>query len=246
MSSEDGIEFNLPLAIRDFVFDLYESVRRSQIPEEVSRLYEVKLKEINDKYFAQSHWPDAKAIVSEVQGDELFLALYREMAMRHMTTKLKPQLADHLASWQNYKRLFELLIQARDDYLLTTQWIYDITQEFAYQFQGFCQFRSQHSSHNTETQRLLQANKDAWTLPAAVEMLSKLVRGGKVEGVTGQSPMSSQLAYFATIELARLECLIGDHSASLSTISRLHITERNELFATLPICMFNVYYHVAV
>ncbi|RYG68771.1 hypothetical protein EON64_04400 [archaeon] len=139
-----------------------------------------------------------------------------------------------------------MLIQARDDYLLTTQWIYDITQEFAYQFQGFCQFRSQHSSQNPDTLRLLQANKEAWTLPAAVDMLAKLVRGGRVEGVTGQSPMSSQLAYFATIELARLECLIGDHSASLNTISRLHITERNELFATLPICMFNVYYHIAV
>ncbi len=26
----------------------------------------------------------------------------REMAMRHVTTKLKPQLVDHIASWKNY------------------------------------------------------------------------------------------------------------------------------------------------
>lgn len=26
----------------------------------------------------------------------------REMTMRHVTTKLKPQLADHITSWKNY------------------------------------------------------------------------------------------------------------------------------------------------
>jgi hypothetical protein len=170
--------------------------------------------------------------------------------MRHMTTKLRPQLADHLASWKNYKALFEFIVVAKEgDFLLTTQWIYDITQEFAYQFQGFCQFRCQTASQNPETLKILQANRDAWNLPEVMHLLSKLMKVGTGSGtalVVNQAPVLQQFAYFATIEMARLECLLGDHSASLACIHRLKLGDRNELCMQLPICYFNVSYHIAV
>lgn len=96
---------SLPFQIRDFIFDLYQAVRVARDTEEVSRLYEVKCKEVTDTYFAQSTWPDVKSFASDVKNDELFLALYREMTIRHVTVKLKPQLADHLNSWANYKKV---------------------------------------------------------------------------------------------------------------------------------------------
>jgi len=75
---EDKIlDFSLPPAIRDFVFDLHDAVRRARVVEEVQRLYETRLKEITDKYFNQSSWPDAKAISTDVYNDEFFLAIYR-------------------------------------------------------------------------------------------------------------------------------------------------------------------------
>lgn len=79
MSGEDDkiVDFTLPQAIRDFVFDLHDAVRRSRGIEEVQRLYETRLKEMSDKYFSQSTWPEAKAIASEVYNDEFFLLLYR-------------------------------------------------------------------------------------------------------------------------------------------------------------------------
>lgn len=96
---------SLPYQIRDFIFDLYQAVRVAGDAEEVSRLYEVKCKEVTDTYFSQSTWPDAKSFASDVKNDELFLALYREMTIRHVTVKLKPQLNDHLNSWSNYKKV---------------------------------------------------------------------------------------------------------------------------------------------
>lgn len=77
MPIEDDLGFTLPSAIRDFIFDLHEATRRSCRVEDIQRLYDIKYKEVTQKYFEKSPWPETKSISSEVNGDELFLALYR-------------------------------------------------------------------------------------------------------------------------------------------------------------------------
>jgi hypothetical protein len=77
MRNEEDFSATLPFPLRDFIFDLYYSVRVEKNLENVQRLYELKLKEITDTYFAQSTWPDVKSISHEVKNDELFLALYK-------------------------------------------------------------------------------------------------------------------------------------------------------------------------
>jgi hypothetical protein len=78
MSEEESPSFNiiLPAAIKDFVFDLHEAVRLSTRIEDVNRLYEQTYKEITDKFFAKSQWPEVRSIASEVRSDEFFLFLY--------------------------------------------------------------------------------------------------------------------------------------------------------------------------
>ena len=75
--TEEKIDFTLPAAIRDFVFDLHDAMRRSRRQEEVHQLYDVKFKEITEKYFAQSAWPLPAAISKDVGNDENFLLFYR-------------------------------------------------------------------------------------------------------------------------------------------------------------------------
>ncbi len=78
MSIEDvNVDFSLPSAIKDFIFDLHDSMRRARRTEDVQKLYETRFKEITDKYFSQSAWPDAKLIASEANYDEPFLLFYR-------------------------------------------------------------------------------------------------------------------------------------------------------------------------
>jgi translation initiation factor 3 subunit L len=138
-----------------------------------------------------------------------------------------------------------------DDLAISTQWVYDICQEFAYQFQGFCQFRCQMASisSNPETLKALEANRDAWNLPQVMSILRRLVKAGadtSVGKVGTSSPFLAQFGYFASIELARLECLLGDFSASLAAMSTIKLGDRSELFLQLPLCHFNVYYHTGV
>lgn len=144
--------------------------------------------------------------------------------------------------------MFEHISKAKnEDFLLSTQWVYDIMQEFAYQFQGFCQFRGNTASHSAEALKVLQANRDAWALPEVQAMLHKLIKAGRLDGtplVVNQAPVLAQFAYFATIELARLDCLLGDHASSLERIAKVQGIP--ELYSALPICHFNVLYHVGV
>jgi len=249
-------EFKLPTVIKDFVFDIHDAMRRSKRDEDVNVLYEVKFKEITEKYFSQSAWPDVESVAGEANDDEGFLLFYKEMTFRHITTKLKPQLNDHISSWANYVKLFDFVLNAADDeFCITSKWIYDITQEFAYQFQGFCQLRCQLAHHNPETTRILEANRDAWNFPTVVSILKKLMASAKSKqnssangktAITPSSPFSVQFGYFATIELARLECLLGDFTSSLSAISSISLNDRSELFMQLPVCHLNVFYHTGV
>lgn len=146
-----------------------------------------------------------------------------------------------------------MLSTKEDDLCLSTQWVYDITQEFVYQFQGFCQYRSNvaNLSSNADTVKLLEANRDAWNLPQVVSILRKLIAAAKSANPTGKAvpfnagPFIAQFGYFAAIELSRLECLTGDFTAALAAFT-CKSNDRSELYLQLPLCHFNVFYHAGV
>ena len=73
----ESLDFNLPSQIRDFVFDLHESTRITMRSDELNQLYDVKFKELTEKFFPQSQWPDAQTVSPECNTDEKFLLFYR-------------------------------------------------------------------------------------------------------------------------------------------------------------------------
>jgi len=106
------IVFELPQAIRDWVFDVQDATRRSLRSEEVAPLYDFQFKDLTDRFFAQAPWPAASAIAPECNYDEDFLLFYKEIRARHLftlqyvkDTKLKPQLSDFIDSWTTYSKV---------------------------------------------------------------------------------------------------------------------------------------------
>lgn len=77
LSEENKLEFTIPSAITDFVFDLHQAMCKSLIIDDLNNLYEISHKEITEKYFSQSAWPDSSAIAIECDHDEGFLLIYR-------------------------------------------------------------------------------------------------------------------------------------------------------------------------
>jgi translation initiation factor 3 subunit L len=244
----DSLDFALPQQIRDFVFDLHELTTVTFRTEDLTVVYEAKFKELTEKYFSNSQWPDAKTVSPECNSNEKFLLFYKEMTARHLFIKLKPQMGDFLESWSNYCKLFEFILSTPNcDMMLTVQWVNDIIQEFVYQFQGFCQYRCQVAARSAEDISYLKANRSVWTLPAVLKILQGLVRASTaIEGGKKPSDLHLQFGSFAAVEMARLECLIGDYTASLKALSTLNLNDRSEIFMQLPTCQVNVFYHAGI
>ena len=118
----------------------------------------------------------------------------------------------------------------------------DIIVEYVYQFQGFCQYRCQLQGRTTEELRMLDANRGAWSIKEVMGTLKALTKAG-----TGsEQTLHSQFGYFASIERARLECLLGDYTESLAAIAHIDLADRSELFQSLPIVHINLFYHAGL
>jgi len=152
-------------SIKDFVFDLHDSVRNAQIPSEQLTLYNGTFRELAAKYFTQSPWPSPQSVADECGSDALFLALYKELTQRNQSGGTARGRID---GWHVYRTLFDLLLEESDKIVgdggedgdknegkddgkakqegdpiyILPEWCFDILHEFVYQFQGFCQFRS--------------------------------------------------------------------------------------------------------
>jgi translation initiation factor 3 subunit L len=161
-NNEGGNDDNggmIPASVTDFIFDLFDSVTASQIMDEQHRLYTQEYTDLARKYFsgsgqgqsAPNPWPSPMDIVNECNGSPLFLALYREMTFRHYHNTLsRPNIRERLDGWPVYRELFEEILETANSeedeescsFYLLPVWVWDILNEFVYQFQGFCQFRT--------------------------------------------------------------------------------------------------------
>jgi translation initiation factor 3 subunit L len=244
----ENVDFKLPESISNWIFDLHDATRRSMRSEEVEPLYDVQYRELTEKFFAQTPWPHEKVIAPECNYDDTFLVFYNEMRARHLFTKLKPQLPDFIESWNNYMKVFDCILAPRGpDITLTTQWIHDIIVEFVYQFQGFCQYRCQVRNRTAEDLKVLDANRTIWILPVVIGTLRKLSsKASSTASVTEASDTLELFAYFASIEQARLECLLGDYRGALEVTEHIKLGDRSELYTKLPSCHVNLYYHTGV
>lgn len=77
MAEHKVVEFTIPKPLGDFIFDLHQATRNSMRVEEVVQLYDSKLKEVTEKYFASSPWPEARLVANDCGGDTEFLLFYK-------------------------------------------------------------------------------------------------------------------------------------------------------------------------
>lgn len=238
----------VPQEVRDFIFDLHDASRRSLMGEEVKALYDTRMQELTDQFYSSSAWPlyNDEAITSECSNDVDFLNFYREITFRRLfsNSKLKSKMKDHIDAWKVYMSLFDFVLGSKTPAMeLSTQWAYDIIQEFVYHFQDFCQLRS--SSHaSSEDEALLAANPGTWSAGRVFMVLFKLK--SIHEDASETSSIRKTLGYFAVLEKARLDCLLGDHDGGLVAVKAAKVGDQADLFIQVPSCHASVYYHAGV
>lgn len=166
------------------------------------------------------------------------------MTLRHLFSKQKPTLSDHFESWTIFISLSNFLINSKSpEMMITPQWAHEIMQEFVYHFQDFCQYRAQVAHRSEEDKVKLKENKSAWSLSEVKRILSDL---SNLTTIGSEEPIHNLMGYFSVVESARLDCLLGDYSASLGTIGPKKLLDRSELMTSVPTCHANAFYHAGI
>jgi translation initiation factor 3 subunit L len=66
---------------------------------------------------------------------------------------------------------------------LPNQWLWDMIDEFIYQFQSFCQYRSKLKGKSTEQLTNLKNNPQVWNVSTVINYLQSLVTKSGIIGV---------------------------------------------------------------
>jgi len=255
--------FPMPDVVRQFVsyFDRY--IKEKNVPE-IQSMYESSFSKISEKYFKNSSWPSAELIAPIVNNDRLFLILYKELYYRHIFTNMLPTLDHHFDSWENYCELFNFLLNARQDLSLELpkQWLWDMIDEFIYQFQAFHQYRSKVKSKGQEEITALKNNPQVWNITTVIQYLQSLINKSNVipllerqkkKGILDPNVSSETLGFsvhplfyyigcFAIIGLLRLQVLLGDYYLAAKTISCIDLFNKR-MFVQVAPCNVNLYYY---
>ncbi|VDN52365.1 unnamed protein product [Dracunculus medinensis] len=237
---------------------------------EIHNLYEHGFPDLTERFFQQRLWPNEE-VVARIIGPEpenrLFMILYRELYFRHVYSRMQrgPSLAHRYDSYQNYQDLFCEILTPNDAPLslqLPNIWLWDIIDEFVYQFQAFCLYKANPSKRSPEEYDDLlsiEQNQTAWNIYPVLNILYSLlaksqidqqlvaIREGRnpddVADEFGRSALYFKLGYFSLIGLLRTHVLLGDYHQALKTVENL-VFHPKGLYNTVPSCLVTLHYFV--
>jgi len=166
----------VPEVVKQFVSYFYRHIKDRNVFD-IYSMYENTFNKITEKYFKNTPWPPADSIAPFVHNDTLFIILYKELYYRHIYAKLQPTLEQRFESWRNYSDLFNFLLNSPPDLNLElpNQWLWDIIEEFIYQFQAFCQYRSKLKNKSPEELTILKNSPSLWNVTSVINYLHAMI-----------------------------------------------------------------------
>ncbi|KAJ1644428.1 hypothetical protein J3B02_002702 [Coemansia erecta] len=260
MQAHSGAQ-SIPEQVRKFLGHLYRNMTNGNVNDLIYN-YENQFVRLSDKYYAKTSWPEPQYVAALVGDDGLFLTLYRELYYRHIYSRLHPSLETRFRSFENYCDLFNYILNSDGpiDLELPSQWLWDIVDEFIYQFQSFCTHRSRVAKRAPEEIALLKENPQVWNTYSVLNVLYSLIQksninqqllvsrqGGDVieaAGPFGVRPLYKMLGYFSIIGLVRVHCMLGDYTLALQTLENIELGNNRALFTRVTACHVTVYYYV--
>jgi len=241
-------------------------------------MYEGVFPKLTEKYYQKSEWPSPdqvkELIMAEAkEEDGLFVMLYTEIFYRHIHKHLLPTLAHRVFAWENYCDLFYLIsqqvVEGKFELELPVQWVWDIVDEFLYQFEGWCAYTSKVSDMTDDEIIYLKENPTIWntvTVMTYLDYLKKrsgivpwLEAGGErglvpedapamtVEGeMSGSSSATYRmLGYFCIIGELRLHCLFRDYHLALKSIANIDLSDSG-LFTNVLACHITLFQYLGI
>jgi len=184
---------------------------------------------------------------------------------RHVYAKLQPSLEQRFESWRNYCDFFNFLLNSPPDINLElpNQWLWDIIDEFIYQFQAFCQYRSKLKNKTQEELTILKNNPQLWNVNSVINYLHSLITKSNIVQTLEKERQGSQqektananenafaniqiykmLGYFSLVGLLRVHCLLGDYYLALKSVAPIELSTKG-LFTKVTACHITLYYYL--
>ncbi|KAG2463479.1 EIF3L factor, partial [Polypterus senegalus] len=142
---------------------------------------------------------------------------------------------------------------------LPNQWLWDIIDEFIYQFQSFSQYRCKTAKKSEDEIEFLRNNPKIWNVHSVLNVLHSLVdksninrqlevytSGGDPESVAGEYGRHSlykMLGYFSLVGLLRLHSLLGDYYQAIKVLENIELNKKS-MYSRVPECQITTYYYV--
>ncbi|XP_041473105.1 eukaryotic translation initiation factor 3 subunit L-like [Lytechinus variegatus] len=254
----------VPEDIKRFLLDFQGNIRDKNVYE-INHCYETTFNKLSESYFKNSPWPSADTVAEIVQNDEIFLILYKELYYRHILARTQsgPDQQQRFESYYNYCNLFNYILNANGgpvDLKLPDQWLWDIIDEFIYQFQEFSKYRSKMALKSEDEISVLKGNPKIWNVHSVLNVLHSLVEKSGINqqleaygsGVDdpeseasdfGRHPLYKMLGYFSLIGLLRLHSLLGDYFQAIKVLEHIQLNEQT-LYSRVAACQVSTYYYV--
>ncbi|KAK4775043.1 hypothetical protein SAY86_009978 [Trapa natans] len=251
----------VPDYVKSFVVHLYRYIREKNVYE-IYQMYESSFHALSDRYFKETPWPSVDAVAHYVDNDHVFCLLYREMWFRHLFARLSPTLKQRIDSWDNYCSLFGVVLHGVVNMQLPNQWLWDMVDEFVYQFQSFCQYRAKMKNKTEQEIALLGQYDKAWNVYGVLNYLQALVEKSAIiqildrekEGLEqftandgydydGGSNVLKVLGYFSMVGLLRVHCLLGDYQTALKCLQPIDTSQQGVYFTVIGSHIATIYHY---
>lgn len=228
---------------------------------ETLTMYERSFPAIGERFFKKTAWPTPDAIATYAENDPVFKMLYAELYYRHLHQATTPSANERKGSWENYCELFGALLHGDANMQLPNVWLYEMVDEFVYQFQSFRQFKGSSKRTSEELQAIKALDAQVWDRTSVLNFLKALVdksdivrvlereRAGEISFAANEgyaldsSNVLPTLGYCAQIGICRLHVLTGDYEGALAALDAVDL-DKDGLFKKIPGAYVATSYHV--
>lgn len=211
--------------------------------------------------------PKEPTAANPFADNHLFVILYKELYYRELYTRSQrgPSLQYRFGSFMNYQDLFSVILyqpQTPVRAKLPNLWLWDIVDEFVYQFQAFCLYKTnplKRTQEDSEDLSDIEESSNVWNIYPVLNILYSLVQKSQIneqlkairdgqnpDAVAddfGRSAFYFKLGYFSLIGLLRTHVLLGDYHQALQTVENLEFDPKG-LYNTVPSCLVTLHYFV--
>ncbi|XP_012271766.1 eukaryotic translation initiation factor 3 subunit L [Orussus abietinus] len=251
----------VPEVVKKFLIFFRNCINEGMIFE-IQNLYENSFPKISEQFFDKQSWPDESQIAHIVENDQVFLILYKELYYRHIYARVQgPTLEQRFGSFYNYCDLFNYILKPEEPVPLELpdQWLWELIDEFVYQFQTFAQYRANISNKTPEELELLSNHNKIWDVLCVLNVLHYLVDKSKIKsqlevyasggdpdsvaGVFGRHSLYKMLGYFSLVGLLRLHSLLGDYYQAIKVLENVELYKKS-VYSHVPGCQISTAYYV--